>query len=111
MVETEIVARRRKWTAEEKAALLAEAEAEGGRVAVVAQRHGISDSLLYNWRSAWKAAVSMGALEPVEFVPLGVFERGSDEGPAMLAAQDPVPPKHASSEGRVGMIEIEQPSA
>ena len=39
-----------------KAALMAEVEAEGGQVAVVAQRHGISKSLLYNWRSAWKAA-------------------------------------------------------
>ena len=24
----------------------------------MARRHGISDSLLYNWRSAWKAAAS-----------------------------------------------------
>jgi transposase-like protein len=61
MAAAEIIARRRKWTPAEKAALLAEVEAEGGRVSVVAQRHGISDSLLYNWRSAWKAAVSMRA--------------------------------------------------
>jgi transposase-like protein len=49
-------ARRRQWTAAEKAALLAEIEATGGQVSVVAQRHGIAKSLLYNWRSAWKAA-------------------------------------------------------
>jgi len=51
-VEGEIVARverRRMWSAAEKAALLAEVEAEGGRVSVVAKRHRISDSLLYNW--------------------------------------------------------------
>ena len=49
-------------------------EAEGGKVAVVAQRHGISESLLYNWRSAWKAASSaVNATEPVDFVPLGVM--------------------------------------
>jgi len=70
MSEAEIVARRRKWSAEEKAALLAEVEAEGGRVSVVARRHGLSDSLLYNWRSAWKAAMSMRPAEPVEFLPL-----------------------------------------
>ena len=51
MAETEIIARRRKWTAEAKAALLAEVESEGGRVAMVARRHGLSESLLYNWRS------------------------------------------------------------
>jgi transposase-like protein len=51
-----VVARRRQWTPEQKAALLGEVEAEGGQVSVVARRHGVSTSLLYNWRSAWKAA-------------------------------------------------------
>jgi hypothetical protein len=40
--KVEIIARierRRKWTVEEEAALLAEVEAEGGRVAVVTRRH------------------------------------------------------------------------
>ena len=57
------VERRRQWTPQEKAALLAEVEASAGRVSVVARRHGISKSLLYNWRSAWKAAalVARGA--------------------------------------------------
>jgi len=45
-----VVARRRQWTAEEKAALMAEVEAEGGQVSVVAQRHGISDILLASMR-------------------------------------------------------------
>jgi hypothetical protein len=40
--------RRRIWSAEEKAALLAEIDAEGGKVRLVAQRHRISESLLYN---------------------------------------------------------------
>jgi transposase len=41
VAESEIVGRverRRKWTAEEKAAQLAEVEAQGGRVSVVARR-------------------------------------------------------------------------
>ena len=61
MTEVEIVARverRRKWSIEEKAALLAEVEAEGGKVKLVARRHRMSESLLYNWRSAWKAAAA-----------------------------------------------------
>jgi hypothetical protein len=51
--DVEIVAqveRRRKWTIEEKAALIAEVE-EGGKVKQVARRHRMSESLLYNWRS------------------------------------------------------------
>jgi len=51
-----VVERRRQWTAEQKAALVAEVEAEGGQVSVVARRHGVSASLLYNWRSAWETA-------------------------------------------------------
>jgi transposase len=61
MGDVEIIGRgerRRKWTPEEKAALLSEIEAEGGRVIVVARRHRISESSLYNWCSAWRAAAS-----------------------------------------------------
>jgi len=111
------VERRRKWTAEEKAAPLAEVEAEGGKVAVVARRHRVSESLLYNWRSAWRTAAGLTrAPEPVEFVPLGVFGRADDEGPAMLAAPLDVPaPERSRSTGmtmaeRVGMIEVALPS-
>ena len=45
----EIITRRRKWSASEKAALLSEVDASGGKVAVVARRHGMSESVLYNW--------------------------------------------------------------
>jgi transposase len=51
--EPELITRRRRWSPTQKAALLEEVEDEGGKVAVVARRHGISESLLYNWRSAW----------------------------------------------------------
>jgi Transposase len=44
------VERRRKWTIEEKAALIAEVETEGGKVKLVARRHRMSESLLYNCR-------------------------------------------------------------
>src|SRR5689334_2898620 len=118
MVETEIVARRRKWTPAEKAALLAEIEAEGGRVSVVARRHGISDSLLYNWRSAWKAAVSIhtAVSEPIEFVPLGVIGPTSDNGPGSQMAVAPDEPSQPPPIGgprqqrRNGLIEIDLPN-
>ena len=107
MGATEIVVRRRKWRPEEKAALLAEIEAEGGRVSVVARRHGVSDSLLYNWRSTWKAAASLRVPEPVEFMPIGVLGHAGDEGPAMLAAPERPRPAVANRDDRVGMIEID----
>jgi transposase len=107
MGATEIVVRRRKWTPEEKAALLTEIEVEGGRVSVVARRHGMSDSLLYNWRSAWKVAASIRVPEPVEFVPIGVLGRGGDEGSAMMAAPEPPRPAVANRDDQGGMIEID----
>ena len=120
MADVEIMARverRRKWTAEEKAALLAEVEAEGGKVGVVARRRQVSESLLYNWRSAWETAAALTQTPgPVEFVPLGVFGRADDEGPAMLAAPLDVPapersrPTGMTMEERVGIIEIALPS-
>src|SRR3954453_21769961 len=76
MAEVEIVARverRRKWSEAEKTALLAEVEAEGGKVSVVARRHRIAESLLYSWRTARKAAAAAGGdAAPLAFVPIGV---------------------------------------
>jgi transposase len=110
MSQAEIVTRRRKWRPEEKAALLAEVEAEGGRVSVVARRHGISDSLIYNWRSAWQAAASMRAPDAVKFVPLGVVGRAGEEVPAMLPAPDRAAPPGETRRSRTCLIEIELPN-
>jgi hypothetical protein len=79
------VERRRKWTAQEKAELLAEVEAEGGKVMVVARRHRISESVLYNWRAALKAAAAMmQAPVAAPFIPLGVFGGSGHRDIAML---------------------------
>src|ERR1700750_3334808 len=69
-----VVERRRQWSPEHKAVVLAEVEAEGGQVSVVARRHGVSTSLLYNRRSAWKAAALAAratAARPAGFGSLG----------------------------------------
>ena len=109
-----VVERRRQWTPEAKAALMAEVEAEGGQVSVVAQRHGISKSLLYNWRSAWKAAglaARARVVPPAEFVQLGVVSDASGQGPMMPMTAGAVSPRGiglALAE-RVGVIEIDLP--
>jgi len=59
VTRVEIVTRgeaRREYTPDERGAVLAEAAMPGARVLVVAQRYGISPSLVYRWRScpgAW----------------------------------------------------------
>jgi transposase len=103
------VERRRKWSIEEKAALIAEVEAEGGKVKLVAQRHRISASLLYNWRSAWKAAAAAaGSSAAVGFVPLGVVGKADDAAPALLPPPEP-PSSQPRGEARAGAIEIALP--
>jgi transposase len=107
MAQVEIIARRRKWRPEEKAALLAEVEAEGGHVAVVARRHGIAESLLYNWRSLAKTAAPTNRPERIEFQPLGVID-GANKAPAALL----VAPEHRGAaeehrQERASKIEIE----
>lgn len=45
-----VVARRRRWTLEQKLALVGEVSRPGASVAAVADRHGMSRSLLFDWR-------------------------------------------------------------
>jgi transposase len=109
-----IVERRRQWTPEQKAALLGEIEAEGGQVSVVARRRGVSTSLLYNWRSAWKAAAMAAqstAVRPAEFVQLGVVADATSERPRVPMAAGAVCPRGAglTLAERVGVIEIDLP--
>lgn len=113
MSEVEILARierRRKWTPEEKAALLAEVEAAGGKVRRVARRHGISESVLYNWRSARKAALEAGAGSSgaITFLPVGVIGEAANETPAMLPSLAS-PRPHRGAERGAGAIEIALP--
>jgi transposase len=67
--------------------------------------------VLYNWRSARKAAsVAKGEPEAVAFVPLGVFNGAPGPTPALLPAPDvPLPPPR-SRRGRSGAIEITLPN-
>jgi transposase len=100
------------WGAQEKAALLAEVDTEGGKVRLVARRHGISESLLYNWRSARKAAaVAAGAADDVKFVPVGVVAGKAPHRPVLLASPEPVStPEPPPAEGKGGSIEITLPN-
>ncbi|MBX6745864.1 MAG: transposase [Acetobacteraceae bacterium] len=65
---------RRIYSPGEKARLLAEAAEPGARVLEVAQRHGVSPSLLHRWRreAEGRPARKMArrAAQPASFVPL-----------------------------------------
>lgn len=86
--------RRRRYSEAEKAALLAEVDRGGCTVAEVARRHGMAESLLYNWRSHRRASASV-ASEPLQFISYGevtnaVVDVPTTTQPATVSA--PAPP-------------------
>jgi transposase-like protein len=111
LTEVDIVGpdRRRTRSEQEKAALLAEIDAEGGKVRLVARRHQISESLLYNWRSARKAAaLALGAPRNVEFLPVGIIDRPKPGSPPMPSSPCPEPAAQQllTVDSKAGSIEI-----
>jgi len=87
VARVEIVTRaeaRREYTAEERAQILTEAAMPGARVQVVAQRHGVSPSLVYRWRrEAAGRPVRKARSRAPRFAPLLVDGDSSAEAPAM----------------------------
>jgi transposase len=83
------VERRRKWSTQEKAAIVAESLAEGAVVSEVARRHGLNPQQLFGWRARLRNAVSNSApssdATPV-FVPAIVEDEPSPAAPALPAA-------------------------
>ncbi len=102
MPRVEIVAdRRRAHSAAFRADVVAEAELPGARVEDVAQRHGLSPSLVYRWRR--RVAVARPDGDLVHLYPVRIAD-------ALDAAPPPSPqPPCASAAPRVGSIEIELP--
>ena len=68
--------RRRRWTAQEKARIVAESFEEGANISEVARRHGVVRGLLTVWRH--KLASAAGVKAP-GFVPVRIASEG---GPA-----------------------------
>lgn len=57
-----VVARRRRWQVEQKLALVEELSRPGASVAAVADRHGMSRSLLFDWRRQVREGTMPGVL-------------------------------------------------
>ena len=70
------VARRRRWTPEEKVAILDEAFRTGSSVAATSDRRGVSRALIYLWRRQARegriAGVGMAETAMPAFVPVQV---------------------------------------
>jgi transposase len=56
--------RRRQWTAEEKARIVAESLEEGANISEVARRHGFLRGLLTVWRRKFATTAGFQAINP-----------------------------------------------
>jgi transposase len=89
--------RRRRWTAEQKAGIVAESHAGGETVCAVARRHGLTPQQLFGWRRAARrraeeaggqngltfAPVVMGAAQPCFEAPRAPLRPGGSS-PALI---------------------------
>lgn len=75
---------RRRWTTEEKIAILLQAERHGSTISSVGHAHGISTSVLFRWRDQ----LGMGKEKPMTIMPVRVIEPRdrNSTGPASLLA-------------------------
>jgi transposase len=89
---------RRRWSEEEKRALVAETLVEGQTVHGVARRHNISRSMLFCWRKQYGEALSrpVPASTPIGFTPVAVA------GP-----EPATPPTPAAPSAAMPLIELE----
>ena len=84
------VERRRRWRAEDKLRVLAEAEEPGARTSEVARRHDISRGLLWYWRRQLRQG-RLAVADPREpvFLPLQVSDVAPPGPVAPAAVTDP----------------------
>jgi transposase len=63
--------RRRRWSAAEKAAIVAESFAPGAVTSTIALRHGLHRNQLYGWRRELRSAMAADAgVAVMDFVPV-----------------------------------------
>jgi transposase len=74
------VARRRRWTAEEKARIVAESYAPGASGTTVALRYGLHRNQLFSWRRRFRDGAEGGAAPLPQFVPVAIAGEGEMGG-------------------------------
>ena len=106
-----VVARRRRWTLEQKLALVEEVSRPGASVAAVADGHGVSRSLLFEWRRQVRAGTMPGVVRAeaaATLVPVRIVE----DAPRKEAPRPPRPSRvPAERAGKsAAMVEVVLPN-
>lgn len=102
-----VVQRRRRWTVEQKLALVEEVSRPGASVAAVAGRHGMSPSLLFDWRRQLREGTMPGVVGTAAGAPTLVPVRVADAAPA---PPRPEPCPRPERPARAATIELVLPN-
>ena len=99
--------RRRRWSSEEKAGIVAEVMLPGATVTEVARRHGISRGLLYTWRREARPGSARDGIASSlpDLVPVMIAPGEPSQRSAMASEQASAGPRPT------GRIEIALPGA
>jgi transposase len=99
------VRRRRRWSEEDKARIVAECEAPGSSVSLVARRHDLNTNLLFCWRRRLRGQqCTAGA---VGFVPAVIAPQESAGDRVTELRREPSPDLSSGADARPsGRIEI-----
>ncbi len=96
--------RRRSWSSEEKAAIIAESYGEGGTVCAVARRYGLTPQQLFTWRRLARRPAA--ELAPM-FVPAMVERVPPDRREAAISPRRVGRrPKPSGIEFEIGGVEV-----
>lgn len=72
--ETKPVHRRRRWTHEEKKAIVAETEGPGASISGVARKYGIAPRLLFSWRRQLSDEMALTTRSGAKIVPISMVK-------------------------------------
>jgi len=99
---------RRRWSEEEKRRIVAEAEAPGASMSVVARRHDLNANLLFTWRRQFREGERGAGAGSAAFVPAVIEPAESAETaePAATAGEDGRAIEERSAARPPGLIEI-----
>ncbi len=96
--------RRRRWADEEKRRIVAEADAPGASVSIVARRYDLNANMLFTWRRQLGIASVPSSDAAVTFVPAEIGGLGQIAGPDLLTSTPTAAEPISAVTGRMEIV-------
>jgi transposase len=79
---------RRRWTDDEKKRIVAESEAAGSSVSIVARRHDLNANMLFTWRREFRQREAGADVDQAAFIPAIIATGEVGAGPPAAAPRE-----------------------